>query len=62
MIWHVKTGPKGMASTGRLARVLFVVAGCGSASGQDIKAFDADAYPAGVQKVLQSARDECKAL
>jgi hypothetical protein len=26
MIWHVKTGPKGMASTGRLARVLFVVA------------------------------------
>ena len=61
MIWHVKTGPKGMASTERLARVLFVVAGCGSASGQDIKAFDADAYPAGVQKVLRSARDECKA-
>jgi len=61
MIWHVKTGPKGMASTGRLARVLFVVAGCGSASAQDIKSFDADAYRAGVQRVLQSARDECKA-
>jgi hypothetical protein len=62
MIWRVKTGPKGMASTGRLARVLFtVVAGCGNVSAQGIKPFDADAYPAGVQKVLQSARGECKA-
>jgi hypothetical protein len=61
MIWRVKTGPKGMASTGRLARVLFtVVAGCGNVSAQGIKP-DADAYPAGVQKVLQSARGECKA-
>jgi hypothetical protein len=58
----VKTGPKGIALTGRLARVLFAaVAGCGSTSAQDIKVFDANTYPAGVQKVLQSARDECKA-
>jgi hypothetical protein len=62
MICHVKTGPKGMALTGRLARVLFTaVVTCGSASAEDVKAFDADAYPAGVQKILQSARDECKA-
>jgi hypothetical protein len=62
MIWHVKTGLKGIALTGRLARVLFTaVVGCGSAFAEDVKAFDANAYPAGVQKILQSARDECKA-
>ena len=62
MIWHVKTGPKGIALTGRLARIVFTAAvGCVSAAAQDAKLFDASAYPAGVQKILQSARDECKA-
>jgi hypothetical protein len=62
MMGEVETSPNRTTLTPRLARILFAAAvGCGSATAQDTKPFDAKAYPAGVQKVLQSARDECKA-
>jgi hypothetical protein len=62
MMGEVETSPNRIALTPRLARILFAAAvGCGSATAQDTKPLDAKAYPAGVQKVLQSARDECKA-
>jgi hypothetical protein len=42
--------------------VLLATIGCGAAAAQDTaKPFDPASYPAGVQQVLQAARETCKA-
>ena len=66
MIRRVETGGTKSRFGGSLARcVAGAVIVCGGATAQDAKQdtkpFDAKIYPAGVQKVLQQARDECKA-
>src|SRR5262249_58538740 len=66
MIRRVETGGTKSRFGGSLARcVAGTIIVCGGATAQDAKQdtkpFDPKIYPAGVQKVLQQARDECKA-
>src|SRR5580700_2270582 len=58
-----RTRVKATAS-GRFCQVALAAAviGCGAAAAQDAaKPFPSPSYPAGVQQVLQAARDACKA-
>ena len=66
MIRRVETGGTKSRFGRSLARcVAGAIIVCGGATAQDAKQdtrpFDPKIYPAGVQKVLQQARDECKA-
>ena len=66
MIRRVETGGTKSRFGRSLARcVAGAIIVCGDATAQDAKQdtkpFDPKIYPAGVQKVLQQARDECKA-